>query len=161
MFKLQDLNQRGVGGAMSQSTRAPTGGVSASVLIIVLVAVSSGALFGLLLGQVFTEPALISVIASFLAIVVASAIRYLTVSLGAGAAFPGGGPSGIPSVLFINSVIASIFGGLAAHGLLTIAGPPHPPFVSGALAGLFGGILMALLMISYYTARGEGFSARH
>ena len=145
---------------MSQSTRTPTGGVSASVLIIVLVGLVSGAVFGVLLGQIIPEPALVSVIASFLAILVASAVRYFTISAGAGAAFPGGGPAAIPSVLLINSVIASIFGGLAAHGLLTVAGPPHPPFVTGAIAGLFGGILMALLMISYYTARGEGFSVR-
>jgi hypothetical protein len=145
---------------MSEATRGPTGGVSASVLIVVLVALASGAVVGVLLGQIIAEPALVSVIASFLAILVASAVRYFTVSVGAGATFPGGGPAAIPSVLLINSVIASIFGGLAAHGLLTIAGPPHPPFVSGAAGGLFGGILMALLMVSYYTARGEGFSVR-
>jgi len=91
---------------MSQSTRTPTGGVSASVLIIVLVGLVSGAVFGVLLGQIIPEPALVSVIASFLAILVASAVRYFTISAGAGAAFPGGGPAAIPSVLLINSVIA-------------------------------------------------------
>jgi hypothetical protein len=55
-------------------------------------------------------------------------------------------------VLLINSVIASIFGGLAAHGLLTTASPPHPH------AGLFGGILMALLMISYLRGARRGLS---
>ena len=145
---------------MSQSTRTPTGGVSASVLIVVLVGLASGAVFGLLVGQIIAEPALVAVMASFLAIVVAFALRYFTISSGAGAAFPGGGTAAVPSVLFINSEIASIFGGLAAHGLLTVASPPHRPFVTGAVAGLFGGILMALLMISYYTARGEGFRVR-
>jgi hypothetical protein len=145
---------------MSQSTRTLTGGVSASVLIIVLVGLASGAVFGLLLGKIIAEPALVSVIASFLAILVASAVRYFTISGGAGAAFPGGGPAAVPSVLLINSIISSIFGGLAAHGLLTVASPPHAPFVTGAIAGLFGGILMALVMISYYMARGEGFSGR-
>jgi len=96
--------------------------------------------------------------ASFLAILVASAVRYFRiVSAGAGASFPGGGPAAMPSVLFINSLIASVFGGLAAHGLLAAASPPHPPVLTGAVAGLFGGVLMALLMICYYTARGEGF----
>lgn len=142
---------------MSEATSVPTGGVSASILIIVLVSLASGAVFGLLIGQIITEPALVSVMASFFGILVASAARYFTVSAGAGAAFPGGGPAAIPSVLFANSIIASIFGGLAAHGILTVASPPHPAFMTGAIAGLFGGILMALLMVSYYSARGEGF----
>src|SRR4026209_1366407 len=120
------------GGAMSQSTRTPTGGVSASVLIVVLVGLASGAVFGLLLGQIIAEPALVVVMASFLAILVAFALRYFTISSGAGAAFPGGGTAAVPSVLFINFEIASIFGGLAAHGLLTVASPPHRPFVTGA-----------------------------
>ena len=115
---------------MSQST-SPTGGVSASVLIVVLVGLASGAVFGVLLGQIIAEPALVSVIASFLAILAASALRYFTISAGAGAGFPGWGPAAMPSVLLINSVIASLFGGLAAHGLLTIAGPPHPRLCRG------------------------------
>jgi hypothetical protein len=73
---------------MSQSTRTPTGGVSASVLIVVLVGLASGAVFGLLVGQIIAEPALVAVMASFLAIVVAFAVRYFTFSSGAGAAFP-------------------------------------------------------------------------
>lgn len=145
---------------MSQSTTTPTGGVSASVLIIVLVGLGSGAVFGLLLGQIIGEPALVSVLASFLAILVASGVRHFAISKSAGATFPGGGPAAVPSVVLINSIIASIFGGLAAHGLLTVASPPHPPFLTGAIAGLFGSILMALVMISYYVARGEGFSSR-
>jgi hypothetical protein len=141
-------------------TGTPTGGVSASVLITAAVGLVSGAVFGLLLGQIISQPVLVAVIASFLAILVASAVRYFIVSAGAGASFPGGGPAAMPSVLFINSLIASVFGGLAAHGLLAAASPPHPPVLTGAVAGLFGGVLMALLMICYYTARGEGFRAQ-
>jgi hypothetical protein len=143
-------------GKLGQSTSTPSGGISASVLIVVLVGLASGALFGLLLGQVIAAPALIAVIASFLAVATASAVRHFVVSVGAGAWPPGGGMTAIPSVVLVNSAIASVFGGLAAHGLLTASGPPVAPLVTGAAAGLFGGILMALLMISYYSAREEG-----
>jgi|SRR5687767_2824256 hypothetical protein len=142
---------------MTEASPTPSGGVSASVLIVVLVSLVSGALGGVLLGQLIAQPALLSVIASMLAIVVSSAARYLTISAGAGAPYPGGGRVALPSVVWVNSLIASIFGGLAAHGLLTVAGPPHSVLLTGAIAGLSGGILMALLMISYYSARGEGF----
>ncbi len=142
---------------MAEASPTPSGGVSASVLIVVLVSLVSGAVWGVLLGQIIAQPALLSVMASMLAIVTSSAVRYLTISAGAGAPYPGGGRVALPSIVWINSLIASIFGGLAAHGLLTVAGPPHPVFLTGAIAGLSGGILMALLMISYYSARGEGF----
>jgi hypothetical protein len=145
---------------MTEASPTPSGGVSASVLIVVLVSLVSGAVWGVLLGQIITQPVLLSVMASFLAIVTSSAVRRFTISVGAGAPFPGGGLAALPSVLLVNSLIASIFGGLAAHGLLTVAGPPHPVFLTGAIAGLSGGILMALLMISYYSARGEGFRGR-
>jgi hypothetical protein len=146
-------------GQMSEASPTPSGGVSASVLIVVLIGLASGAVWGVLLGQIIAEPALLSVIASFLAIVTSSAVRYFTISGGAGALFPGGGLAALPSILLVNFLIASIFGGLAAHGLLTVA-DRHPVFVTGAITGLSGGILMALMMISYYPARGEGFRGR-
>jgi hypothetical protein len=113
-------------------TGTPTGGVSASVLITAAVGLVSGAVFGLLLGQIISQPVLVAVVASFLAILVASAVRYFIVSAGAGASFPGGGPAAMPSVLFINSLIASVFGGLAAHGLLAAASPNSPSAIDGS-----------------------------
>jgi hypothetical protein len=53
------------------------------------------------------------------------------------------------NVLIVNAIIASVFGGLAAHAVLLEAAPQLDvrPVVTGAGAGLCGGILMALLML--------------
>jgi hypothetical protein len=135
------------------STDSDSGATSASVLIIVLVGLASGALYGGLLGQFISHAYLLAVLASFLAVVTASVVRYLIVTRGAEAPFPGGGPAALPRVLLVNSLIASIFGGLAAHGVLVEAAPNAWPVVTGAGGGLCGAILMALLMIAYYSAR--------
>jgi hypothetical protein len=96
---------------------------------------------------------LIAVIAALLAVVTGTVLRYLVLFRGAGSPPPGGLP--LFDALVVNSLIASVFGGLAAHAILLEAAPQAPPAVIGAGAGLCGGILMALLMIVYYYARTE------
>ena len=142
------------------NVESDSGGTSASILIIVLVGIASGALYGGLLGQFIPQAYLVAVLASFLAVVTASAARYFAVTRGARAPFLGGGAASLPRTVLLNSAIASIFGGLAAHGVMTETSQDIPPIVTGAGAGLFGGILMALLMIAYYSARGEGYARR-
>jgi phosphotransferase system glucose/maltose/N-acetylglucosamine-specific IIC component len=137
-----------------------SGNVSASVLVTVLVSLVSGAIYGLMLGTVLRHQYLIAVIAALLAVITATAFRYLIIYRATRSAplSPGDGPLAMPTVLWTNAIIASIFGGLAAHAVLLEAAPHAAPIVTGAAAGLFGGILSAMLMVAYYSARAEGYS---
>ena len=137
-------------------TEPASGHVTASVLISVLAGLASGAIYGGILGSFVRHQYLIAVIAALLAVVTVTALRYFVLFRGAGSPPPGGAP--LFDVLFVNAIIASVFGGLAAHAILLEAAPHARPVVTGAGAGLCGGILMALLMIVYYNARAEGAS---
>ena len=132
-----------------------SGNVSASVLVTVLVSLVSGAIYGLVLGTVLRHQYLIAVLAALLAVITATAFRYLIIYRATRSAplSPSDGPLAMPTVLWTNAIIASIFGGLAAHAVLLEAAPHASPIATGACAGLFGEILSALLMIAYYTAR--------
>jgi hypothetical protein len=137
-------------------TEQASGHVTASVLISVLAGLASGAIYGGILGSFIGKPYLIAVIAALLAVVTVTALRYFVIFRGADSPPLGGVP--LFDVLFVNAIIASVFGGLAAHAILLEAAPHAWPVVTGAAAGLCGGILMALLMIVYYNARAEGAS---
>ena len=137
-------------------TEPASGHVTASVLISVLGGLASGALYGGILGSFIRQQYLIAVIAALLAIVTVTALRYFVIFRGAGSPPPGGVP--LFDVLFVNAIIASVFGGLAAYAIVLEAAPHARPIVTGAGAGLCGGILMALLMVVYYSARAEGAS---
>jgi hypothetical protein len=102
--------------------------------------------------------ALIAVIAALLAVLTATAARYFLLIRGAGSPPPGGVP--LLNALFVNAVIASVFCGLAAHAIFLEAVPHARPVVTGAGAGLCGGILMALLMVVYYSAGLEWVARR-
>jgi hypothetical protein len=137
-------------------TEPASGHVTASVLISVLGGLTSGALYGAILGSFIRQQYLIAVIAALLAVVTVTALRYFVIFRGAGSPPPGGVP--LFDVLFVNAIIAAVFGGLAAYAIVLEAAPHARPVVTGAGAGLCGGILMALLMIVYYSARAEGAS---
>jgi hypothetical protein len=139
-------------------TEPASGHTTASVLISVLVGLASGALYGAVIGSFTRQQYLIAVIAALLAVLTATAMRYFVVIRGAGSPPPGGVP--LLNALFVNAIIASVFGGLAAHAILLEAAPDARPVITGAGAGLCGGILMALLMIVYYSARAEGVARR-
>jgi hypothetical protein len=139
-------------------TEPDSGHITASVLISVLVGLVSGALYGGVLGSFTRHSYLIAVIAALLAVLTATAVRYFLLIRGAGSPPPGGVP--LLSALFVNAIIASVFGGLAAHAILLEAAPDAKPIITGAGAGLCGGILMALLMVVYYSARVEGLARR-
>lgn len=125
--------------------------ISASILIIVLIAVAIGALVGLALEGVIPGTRSLAVLAGFIATVIASIARYKVVFLGAGA---GPDESRVPMVLVINAAIASIAGSLAAHDLVNEVGGSGSSVFLGALAGLFSGVLMVMLMITYHTNPG-------
>ena len=128
---------------------APEGVISASLVIVTLVAIIIGAVIGLLLGG-FLPPGsrLIAIPAGFIATVVASIARYKLVALTIRA---GVDEARIPTVLVVNAAIASIAGSLAAHDLMGFVGAQTSPALLGALAGLLSAVLTALLMITYHT----------
>ena len=127
---------------------APEGVVSASLIILIVVAGAIGAGVGLLLSGVLTETRLIAIAAGLAATVIASIARYKLVFLGAHA---GADEAKIPMVLVVNAAIASIAGSLAAHDLIGFIGSQMSPGMLGAVAGLMSAVLMAMLMITYHT----------
>lgn len=128
---------------------APEGLISASLVIVTVVAIAIGGVIGLLLGA-FVPPGsrLIALPAGFIATVVASIARYKWVASGARADVD---EAKIPMVLVTNAAIASIAGSLAAHDLMGFVGAQTSPALLGALAGLLSAVLTALLMIAYHT----------
>jgi hypothetical protein len=62
--------------------------------------------------------------------------------------------STLPGIVILYAVIASIAGCAGAVEIDQAAGLASPVWV-GTLAGLFSGILMALLMITYYMQPGQ------
>jgi hypothetical protein len=133
------------------TTDDPEGLVSASLIVVTVVAVVIGAVVGLLLGEIFPPGSRwIALPAGFIATVVAGAARYRLVALGARAA-----AARIPVVLITCAAIASIAGGLAAHDLMGVVGAQTSPGLLGALAGLLSAMLTALLMITYHTNAGR------
>jgi hypothetical protein len=123
------------------------GSISASLLILILVAMAIGAFIGMVLSGTEMSSRAIAVIAGVVATVAASIARYKVIFLGAGA---GADDTRVPGVVVVYSAIASIAGSLAAHDLYgDIVG--GMPVLLGALAGLFSAIIMAMLMITYHT----------
>jgi hypothetical protein len=116
-------------------TDVASGHVTASVLISVLAGLASGAIYGGILGSFVHQPYLIAVIAALLAVVTGTVLRYLVLFRGAGSPPPGGLP--LFDALVVNSLIASVFGGLAAHAILLEAAPNARPAVIGAAVSLW------------------------
>ena len=131
-----------------------SGVISASLIILILVATAIGALVALGLGAAGLGEAgfgtrTLALISGFVATIVASVARYKVIFLGAGS---GADDLRVPTLVVIYAAIASIAGSLAAHDLFSylIADSPSNVFL-GALAGLLSAILMAMLMITYHT----------
>ena len=123
------------------------GVVSASLIVLVLVAAAIGAVVALVLQETGLGSRTIALIAGFLATIAASIARYKIIYLGAG---KGPDESRIPSVVLIYSAIASIAGSLAAHDLHRTLSDDMGTAFLGALAGLFSAILTAMLMLTYH-----------
>ncbi len=125
-----------------------SGAVSASLIVLILVAAAIGAMVAIMFQTLLPEGnRLLALLAGFVAVVIASIARYKLVFLGAGA---GADESKVPAVLVVNAAIASIAGSLAAHDIWNLGGSSGIGLL-GALAGLFSAILMAMLMITYHT----------
>jgi hypothetical protein len=124
-----------------------SGAVSASLIIVILVAAAIGTIVALMLQDSGLGSRTIALISGFTATVIASIARYKLIFLGAGS---GPDESKIPSVVVIYAAIASIAGSLAAHDLYGYLSGASSPVFLGSLAGLLSAILMAMLMITYH-----------
>jgi hypothetical protein len=131
---------------------APQGVVSASLIILIVVACAIGAGVGLLLGDALTSTRILAIAAGLTATIVASIARYKLIFLGA---HRGANEAKIPVVLVVNAAIASIAGSLAAHDVVGFIGAETPPALLGSLAGLLSAVLMAMLMITYHANPGS------
>jgi hypothetical protein len=123
------------------------GSVSASLIILIIVAAVIGAVVALILQGAGLSTRAIAIISGFIATIVASIARYKILFLGAGR---GPDDSRIPSVVVTYAAIASIAGSLAGHDLYRYMHEEVGIAFLGALAGLLSAILMAMLMITYH-----------
>jgi hypothetical protein len=123
------------------------GSVSASLIIVIIVAAAIGAVIALILQGAGLSTRAIAIISGFIATIIASIARYKILFLGAG---KGPDDSRIPSVVVTYAAIASIAGSLAAHDLFRYMHEDVGIGFLGALAGLLSAILMAMLMITYH-----------
>jgi hypothetical protein len=124
---------------------------SANLLIVLLVGTVVGALAGLGLGDFFSNPWYLALVAGFLGTLVAALVRDFIVRRG-GALGPDS--SRIPTLVLVYAVIASLAGSSAATEVAQQSDITASVWV-GTLAGLFSSILMSMLMIAYFTHPGE------
>lgn len=124
---------------------------SANLLIVLLVGTVVGALVGLGLGDFFSNPWYLALVAGFLGTIVAALVRDFIVRRG-GALGPDS--SRIPTLVLVYAVIASLAGSSAATEVAQQSDMTASVWL-GTLAGLFSSILMSMLMIAYFTHPGE------
>jgi len=146
------LNERGsatsCAGTYRRALLPPTWGVfmtSASILIVMIVAIVIGGLTGMVLGgsvSIFV----LALAAGFLGVIGAAIARnYVLVRIA------GSGPddSGIPGIIVVFAAVASIAGSLAAEDINESLLHLSPAMV-GAFAGLISSVLMVMLMVTYH-----------
>ena len=118
---------------------------TASVLIVMIVATVVGGVIGMVLGgsvNVF----LLAIAAGFLGVIAAAIVRnYILVRV----AQSGPDDSGIPAIIIVFSLVASVAGSLAAEELSDEI-LKFPPALLGAFAGLLSSVLMVMLMVTYH-----------
>ncbi len=118
---------------------------SASILVVLIVAIVIGGITGLALGgsvSVFV----LAFAAGFIGVVTAGIVRnYVLVRI------VGSGPndSGIPSLIVVFAAVASVAGSLAAEDISESLLHLSPAMV-GAFVGLISSVLMVMLMVAYH-----------
>jgi hypothetical protein len=125
---------------------SPEGIISASLLVVVLVATLGGALTGLALSDA-ASPVALAVISGLIGTLAAGIIRNTLLITAWGAA--GVEDVGTPAVVVAYAAVASLAGSLSAFQLMTAANAPIWPALTGALAGLLSAGLMGLLIVTY------------
>jgi hypothetical protein len=124
---------------------------SASLLIVLLVGTAVGALTGLAVGGSLGSLSL-AIVAGFLGVIIGVVVRNLILARGAGL---GPDDSKTPIVVIVFAAVASLAASAAALEFAQRSDLAGSPVWIGTLAGLFAAILMAMLMVTYYTNPGE------
>lgn len=123
----------------------------ASLLIVLLVGTAVGAVTGLFVGNALGSLSL-AILAGFLGIIVGVLVRNFLVARAAGM---GPDDTRTPIVVIVFGLVASLAGSAAALELAKRSDLAGAPVWIGTLAGLLASLLMAMLMITYYTHPGE------
>ena len=119
--------------------------ISASLLIVIVVAIIVGGLTGMVLGSSLSG-IMLAVVAGLLSVIASIAVRNFIMVRGART---GPDDSGLPSLVIVFAIVASLAGGLAADEI-TSKVVELSQGMRGAFAGLLSAILMAMLMITYH-----------
>ena len=130
----------------SRAHRTPYPGVTtASMLTVLLVSTAVGTVSGITLGGILPA-VLMATLAGLLGAIAAGVVRN-TVLIRAWEA-AGVEDAGTPLAVIVYAIVASLAGGLAAHQLISLAGPVWSG-ITGMVAGLLSGGLMGLLIAAH------------
>lgn len=124
---------------------------SASLLVVIIVGTTVGALTGLASGG-SVGGLWLAIISGFFATIISAIARNIIIARGAGA---GHDTSRTPVLVIVYAVVASLAGSALGIQIAAMSGLANTPTFIGALAGLFSVILMALLLITYHAHPGE------
>jgi hypothetical protein len=110
-----------------------------------IVATAVGGLVGMVLGE-SVNIFVVAIAAGFVGVIAAAIARnYILVRV----AQSGPDDSGIPAVIVVFSLVASVAGSLAAEEIGDEI-LQFPPALLGAFAGLLSSVLMVMLMVTYH-----------
>ena len=124
---------------------------TASLLIVLIVGTAVGAIVGLALGGSM-EGWYLALLAGFLGAIVAVFVRNLILARGAGL---GPDDSRTPVAVIVFAAVASLGAGSLTLEITEHSGLGGASVWIGTLAGLFASILLAMLMVTYYTTPGH------
>ena len=123
----------------------------ASLLIVLLIGTAVGAVTGLFVGTALGGLSL-AILAGFLGIIAGVMVRNFLVTRVAGL---GPNDTRTPIVVLVFGIVASLAASAGAVEVAKRSDLAGSPVWIGTLAGLFAALLMAMLMITYYTHPGE------
>jgi hypothetical protein len=129
--------------------------ISASILIVLLIAVFAGGLLGTVLSALGVNGWPLALCSGLGATILASVARFKIMYVGRG--FGGNESEMLPAMLGF-AVVSAVAGGLAAHLLLTPEPGRYGHTVIGALSGLLSGMFMVCIMVLYH--RGGNSASR-
>jgi len=125
----------------------PQGAISASLMIVILVAAAVGAVTGGLLDQTGMDRTLLAIIAGFVATIAAGIARHVLIRVVWGV---GPDVTRIPGVVIVFVLVSSLAGSLAGHEIVDDYQEFYSGIWIGVLAGLLSSLIMSMLMITYY-----------
>jgi hypothetical protein len=124
---------------------------SASVIIVLVVGAAVGALVGVFFGGLI-DTWYLALLAGFLASILAAIIRSAILARGAGI---GPDDSRLPVLVTVYAAVASLGAGSLALEVAERSDLAGAPVWVSTLAGLFAAVLLAILMVTYYTNPGQ------